>query len=100
MANLILEKAREEEDQRKWSDDAECSFCGGFPHAAWAGKRDVFVCARCATSILPKLIADASMGSPFNYNEGKVLRAVEKHFWKAVAWLNRKYIKYKFRADS
>jgi hypothetical protein len=91
MSNLLLEKLMCDQDHA-WGKDQKCSFCGNIPKAGWHGEQNVFVCSSCATAVLPKLIADASM-FPEQNPAGHIIRSIEKNFWKATAWLYRKRLK-------
>jgi hypothetical protein len=73
---------------------AKCSICGKKPNAMWSGEVSVFVCAWCAESVLPALIADAVVGHQRAHRFGErarwdcAYRSMEraKHtFWRALA---------------
>jgi hypothetical protein len=78
MANLFLEKCLGNQTEI-WGKDPECSFCGEIATGAWHGKDKIFVCVSCATTILPKIIADATL-FPFRNNERQPKAIFGKRF--------------------
>ena len=46
-------------DHPSRDDSRGCSICGGPATAYWEGTRRVEVCPRCASDVLPLIIADA-----------------------------------------
>lgn len=65
---------------------AKCSICDRDAVAMWRGKIDIFVCYKCATDVLPRLIADAIVQP--GCKMGRILDArkdMDIAFWQAVA---------------
>jgi len=57
-------------------EDCTCDLCGNRATAYWSSDSKIFVCARCATNILPRLIADATIRKYSQY--GVYLSVLEK----------------------
>ena len=68
-------------------DDKICSFCGKEATAYWhgLGGSTINCCRECATTILPKLMADAILDDdPFNWKHINII-GILKEFWYGVA---------------
>ena len=73
-------------------DDIKCSICGKERATGhWMGKIDIYSCHFCAIEVLPKLIADATLGNaPNDKMPGRgqnVLESVAKNYWYAATCL-------------
>jgi ribosomal protein L37AE/L43A len=66
--------------------NAKCSICDKTASAMWRGAIDFFICPKCATNILPRLIADAIVQPQTKMNQiSNSLKDAEIAFWQAVA---------------
>jgi ribosomal protein L37AE/L43A len=66
--------------------NAKCSICDKPASAMWRGSIDLFICPKCATNILPRLIADAIVQPQTKMNQiSNSLKDAEIAFWQAVA---------------
>ena len=98
MANLFLEKCLGNQTE-VWGKDPKCSFCGELATGAWHGKENVYVCVSCATTILPKIIADATL-FPNRNNSDQILKAIGGNFWKASSCLFEKRLAHKEKIEA
>ena len=63
-----------------------CSVCGDPDwQGCWVGHVEIRVCYRCATQVLPCLIADATWEHSRHSHSTWVLEQVELHYWRALA---------------
>lgn len=63
-----------------------CSICGTSDwRGMWMGDTNIFVCYRCATVVLPRLIADATWQRGGIHKAIGTLEKVQAEFWYATA---------------
>lgn len=97
MTNLMLEKSLGNKNEF-FDDDPKCTFCGKVPTGAWHVRQTVYVCVSCATTILPKLIADATL-FPYRNDEKEILKAIKFNFMKGLACIFKKRLDHKEKIE-
>ena len=75
----------------EWNSTAAettCAICGDRSAAFWHGETTVAVCGRCATEVLPALIADATVPARSRHGYAAATSVIERvatRFWRAAA---------------
>lgn len=78
-----------------------CFACGEASQAVWHGHEDVGVCGRCASSVLPGMLADAIGNSWFMFagagggdrlgHINSALKRFERRFWRALFLVSERH---------